>query len=136
MSKTSAYKLSIFDIMSQMKTGSLADSTVFETEHGLRLAYVGNQLKWVTSKGYVSSPVNITDDVVSMQFKKGKPLAQQGKKLSSNQVLTIHDLYNRQGKSVKQIAEQYGVSVRMIDYIVQGQHWTDEFEYYHTPNCM
>lgn len=56
----------------------------------------------------------------------------QGIKITSSEAWDILHQYNFAKKSVNQIADTYGISPRMVYYILDGTHWAVVYEDFHT----
>lgn len=62
----------------------------------------------------------------------GKALSGNSKKLTGADAYNIHHLYHFVKMPVKEIADKYGVSDRMIYYVLDGTHWAEVHEQFHT----
>lgn len=58
------------------------------------------------------------------------------KKLTRNDAWSILHSYHFSKVPVVKLAQQYGVSDRMIYYVIDGTHWTDVHEEFHADYCM
>lgn len=73
--------------------------------------------------GKVDSSLSVTSDSYS-------------KKLTRNDAWSILHSYHFSKVPVVKLAQQYGVSDRMIYYVIDGTHWTDVHEEFHADYCM
>lgn len=54
-----------------------------------------------------------------------------GKKITEAEAYNIHHLYHFAKFSVAQIADKYGISTRMVYYILDGQRWEEAYNEFH-----
>jgi hypothetical protein len=77
----------------------------------------------------------IEQDLVPSILKELEELGEEsrvaGKKLSFGEAYNIHHQYHFVKRSVAEIAEGYGVSSRMIYYVLDGTHWADAYKVFH-----
>jgi hypothetical protein len=80
-------------------------------------------LRWGT-------PKNNSDDMVKCgRSTRGERHAMH--KLTSAQVMQIHQLYASGGYSLRVLGRAFGVSDTQINRIVNGERWTEEYEKFH-----
>ena len=53
-------------------------------------------------------------------------------KLSYEDACSIHHEYHVNKRSAMSIAEKYGISDRMVYYIIDGTHWHSAYQAFHT----
>jgi len=63
-------------------------------------------------------------------------LSQSGKKLTESDAYAILHMYHFSKFSVIYLADRYGVSTRMIYYVLDGTHWTNVHEQFHADYCL
>jgi hypothetical protein len=94
----------------------------------------------VEEKNEQSKSSNLTLPIVLDMAQLDEALVEVGKvfsnvgyskKLTGADAYNIHHLYHFVKKPVKEIAEEYGVSERMIYYVLDGTHWQEVHEQFH-----
>ncbi|WP_335556823.1 hypothetical protein [Neobacillus vireti] len=116
-------------IIAWIENGELVEGDLFETASGWKAVYKNGALRWVTLGGYVGSTVAITEETIKevFYFKSADPV----RKLNEGSVYNIHHQYHFAKRPVAEIAEEKGVSQRMIYYILEGKRWADVYEIFH-----
>jgi hypothetical protein len=79
----------------------------------------------------LTMPVVVDASKLDELFAEMSRELRKSKKLLPHDAYNIHHLYHFVKKPVKEIAEQYRVSERMIYYVLDGTHWAEIHEQFH-----
>lgn len=213
------YIKTLGEVVNGIASGDLAENTVLANSSGTKAVVSNGSLLWLTSAGYVSTPVSISNDTITevwvvekatvtkeVSFTEGVDLVAKGKtvtfvssddgffevsrlrdleelitkdstldalyygsafyeeetvissinadngsvrinagtinvgdvditnvgkKLEGSDVHRIHHLKHFLGKTAESIALEYGISTRMVYYILDGTYWNDIYHVFH-----
>ncbi|WP_407708510.1 hypothetical protein ACIU4M_00665 [Bacillus altitudinis] len=111
-----------------------------EKDIELRLAHRTYQMKSLYDfEDVIVSKENLADVYENGKFYKEEgdmqPPAQKVKhneKLTHEDAFSIHHKYHVNKRSALSIAEEYGISDRMVYYILDGTHWLSAYQAFHT----
>lgn len=72
----------------------------------------------------------IMQTLINSTYRINTETAHRGLKINSDQAFEIHHKHRKRHVSVKALSEEYGITTRMVYYILDGTYWTTVKSYF------